>query len=306
MKRFFLFAAALSCTGAFVAASAPTAFAQEPETPPAANAPTKAAQITPEKKKSIEEFIDLSGAVKTTRAAIFQDIDRLQATNPSFPKSVADKMRKRFDERLPQLIELMVPIYDKSFTQEEINTYIAFYKTPAGKKLADNNAPIQQQENVVVSQWGRQIGEEIETEMAAEVKAKSGAAAAGEKKFDTRPFKGNGKPVTTASGLKYEDMTVGTGATAVKGKTAIVHYTGTLTDGTKFDSSRDRNEPFDFPLGAGRVIKGWDEGVAGMKIGGRRRLVIPASLGYGAQGTPGGPIPPNATLIFDVELIGVQ
>ena len=108
----------------------------------------------------------------------------------------------------------------------------------------------------------------------------------------------------TPSGLSYQDKTVGTGTTATAGKTVSVHYTGWLPDGTKFDSSRDRNEPFDFPLGAGHVIAGWDEGVAGMKVGGRRLLVIPPALGYGPNGT--GPIPPNATLVFDVELLGVH
>jgi FKBP-type peptidyl-prolyl cis-trans isomerase len=108
----------------------------------------------------------------------------------------------------------------------------------------------------------------------------------------------------TPSGLAYQDKTVGTGAAATSGHIVSVHYTGWLPDGTKFDSSRDRNEPFDFPLGAGHVIAGWDEGVAGMKVGGRRLLVIPPALGYGAGGT--GPIPPNATLVFDVELLGVH
>jgi peptidylprolyl isomerase len=112
------------------------------------------------------------------------------------------------------------------------------------------------------------------------------------------------KMTKTPSGLFYQDKTVGTGATAAAGKTVSVHYTGWLPDGTKFDSSRDRNEPFDFPLGAGHVIPGWDEGVAGMKVGGRRLLVIPPNLGYGPNGT--GPIPPNATLVFDVELLGVH
>jgi FKBP-type peptidyl-prolyl cis-trans isomerase len=110
---------------------------------------------------------------------------------------------------------------------------------------------------------------------------------------------------TTASGLKYKDLTAGTGAAAAKGKVARVHYTGWLVDGTKFDSSLDRNEPFEFPVGGGRVIKGWDEGVAGMKVGGKRRLVIPPDLGYGAAGA-GGVIPPNATLVFEVELLEVK
>lgn len=107
-------------------------------------------------------------------------------------------------------------------------------------------------------------------------------------------------------GLKYYDMKVGTGATPNTGQTASMQYTGTLLDGTKFDSSYDHGSaPFDFPLGAGKVIKGWDEGVATMKVGGKRRLVIPAALGYGDHGSPP-TIPPNATLVFDVELVGVK
>ena len=108
---------------------------------------------------------------------------------------------------------------------------------------------------------------------------------------------------TTASGLQYEDTTVGTGAEARAGQYVTVHYTGWLTNGAKFDSSKDRNDPFSFPLGAGHVIRGWDEGVQGMKVGGTRVLVIPAQLGYGARGA-GGVIPPNATLMFEVELLG--
>ncbi len=113
---------------------------------------------------------------------------------------------------------------------------------------------------------------------------------------------------TTESGLQYEDTKIGDGATAAAGNHVSVHYTGWLYNngeqGKKFDSSKDRNDPFEFPLGAGHVIKGWDEGVQGMKVGGTRRLVIPASLGYGARGA-GGVIPPNATLLFEVELLGV-
>ncbi|GJL60622.1 MAG: hypothetical protein NPIRA03_34790 [Nitrospirales bacterium] len=111
--------------------------------------------------------------------------------------------------------------------------------------------------------------------------------------------------VTTPSGLQYVDLTLGSGREAHAGETAIVHYTGTLTDGTKFDSSKDRNSPFSFRLGAGRVIKGWDEGVEGMKIGGIRKLVIPPQLGYGSRGA-GSAVPPNATLIFEVELLDLR
>ena len=118
------------------------------------------------------------------------------------------------------------------------------------------------------------------------------------------PAKVTGQPTTTSSGLQYWDIVVGTGATAQPGKNVKVHYSGFLTNGTKFDSSRDRGEPFVFPLGAGQVIKGWDEGVAGMKVGGQRQLRIPPELGYGASGA-GSVIPPNATLIFDVELLEV-
>ena len=108
----------------------------------------------------------------------------------------------------------------------------------------------------------------------------------------------------TDSGLKYTDLTEGDGAVAQSGQRVSVHYTGWLTDGTKFDSSLDRNAPFSFPLGGGRVIRGWDEGVQGMKIGGRRKLTIPPHLGYGAAGA-GGVIPPNATLVFEVELLEI-
>jgi len=111
--------------------------------------------------------------------------------------------------------------------------------------------------------------------------------------------------VTTASGLQYDDLRVGQGAAARSGTDVVVHYTGWLTNGTKFDSSRDRNEPFGFALGQGNVIAGWEEGVAGMRVGGMRKLVIPPSLGYGAWGA-GDVIPPEATLVFEVELLAVD
>jgi FKBP-type peptidyl-prolyl cis-trans isomerase FkpA len=111
--------------------------------------------------------------------------------------------------------------------------------------------------------------------------------------------------ITTATGLQIEELTVGTGAMAEAGQNVSVHYTGWLTDGTKFDSSKDRNDPFQFGLGQRQVIAGWDEGVQGMLIGGVRKLTIPPELGYGARGA-GGVIPPNATLVFEVELLGIR
>lgn len=110
--------------------------------------------------------------------------------------------------------------------------------------------------------------------------------------------------IMTDSGLKYEDLAEGDGAVVEAGQRVSVHYTGWLTDGSKFDSSVDRNDPFQFSLGKGMVIRGWDEGVQGMKIGGKRKLTIPPSLGYGAHGA-GGVIPPNATLVFEVELLEI-
>jgi peptidylprolyl isomerase len=115
----------------------------------------------------------------------------------------------------------------------------------------------------------------------------------------------SGDTITTETGLKYIDMKVGDGASPATGQTCVMHYTGWLTDGKKFDSSRDRGQPFPFPIGQGRVIKGWDEGVASMKVGGQRLLIIPAELGYGMRGSPP-VIPPKATLVFDVELLELK
>jgi FKBP-type peptidyl-prolyl cis-trans isomerase FkpA len=114
------------------------------------------------------------------------------------------------------------------------------------------------------------------------------------------------KSAPAAGALVVDEVKPGEGAVATHGKMVSVHYTGRLTDGTKFDSSYDRGQPIQFPLGAGVVIKGWDQGIEGMKVGGKRKLTIPPDLAYGARGTPGGPIPPNATLVFEVELVGVK
>ena len=120
------------------------------------------------------------------------------------------------------------------------------------------------------------------------------------------PTKVVGNGVRTPSGLVYWDIRVGTGEAVKEGSHVRVHYTGWLTNGKKFDSSVDAGTPFDFTIGNGEVIKGWEEGVTGMRVGGKRQLRIPPALGYGTEGTPGGPIPPNANLIFDVQLLQVQ
>jgi FKBP-type peptidyl-prolyl cis-trans isomerase len=117
-------------------------------------------------------------------------------------------------------------------------------------------------------------------------------------------FSGGGSEIVTGSGLKYVDEVIGTGESPSPGRMVTVHYTGRLEDGTKFDSSVDKGRPFEFPIGTGRVIKGWDEGVMTMKVGGKRKLIVPPNLGYGA--VPTGPIPANSTLIFEVELLGVR
>ena len=129
----------------------------------------------------------------------------------------------------------------------------------------------------------------------------AGSSAAGEKKAETMAE----NMETTPSGLQYHDVKVGTGASPNTGQTAVVHYTGWLLDGKKFDSSKDRGQPFTFAVGRGQVIKGWDEGVATMKVGGTRILMVPPELGYGARGA-GGVIPPNATLKFEVELLEIR
>ncbi|MBI4713204.1 MAG: FKBP-type peptidyl-prolyl cis-trans isomerase [Planctomycetes bacterium] len=154
---------------------------------------------------------------------------------------------------------------------------------------------------VVVVMWLTAAGcGEEKTNMDNTSKEPTDGAAA-----TSRSDAGNTTLITTPTGLKYIDLAVGNGTQAKAGNRVSVHYTGWLTNGAKFDSSKDRGQPFNFGLGAGQVIKGWDEGVAGMKIGGKRKLTIPPQLGYGPRGA-GNVIPPNATLVFEVELLGVQ
>ncbi|MBD2416481.1 FKBP-type peptidyl-prolyl cis-trans isomerase [Anabaena cylindrica FACHB-243] len=153
-----------------------------------------------------------------------------------------------------------------------------------------------------------QVGGKQETDIAAKLTQTPSAATvviAENNTLIASKIMSDEKVVTTPSGLKYVELAQGSGATPEKGKTVVVHYTGTLEDGTKFDSSRDRGQPFSFKIGIGQVIKGWDEGLSTMKVGDRRKLIIPSELGYGASGA-GNVIPPYSTLIFDVELLEIK
>jgi len=153
--------------------------------------------------------------------------------------------------------------------------------------------------------WG--TGPAAKAQDATAVAATPTAAVSAAASSTPRPKKKKAGPevITTPSGLKYQVLKKGQGSFAMRGETVSVHYTGWLTDGTKFDSSVDRGQPFQFTLGAGQVIQGWDIGVTGMRVGEKRKLTIPPDLGYGAAGA-GGVIPPNATLVFDVELLGIS
>ena len=172
-------------------------------------------------------------------------------------------------------------------------------------KPEENKAEEKKEEAVAEEKKEEAVAEEKKEEAVAE--EKKDEAVAEEKKEEPVNAEKAGGVVTTESGLQYEDVAVGDGATPEKGKRVTVHYTGKLTNGKgkKFDSSVDRGQPFTFVIGVGQVIRGWDEGVMSMKVGGKRELTIPPDLGYGARGA-GGVIPPNATLFFEVELLGVQ
>jgi peptidylprolyl isomerase len=181
---------------------------------------------------------------------------------------------------------------------------------PAVEEKAEEPAVEEKAEEPAVEEKAEEPAAEEKKEEAPATATATDEAPATEEKKEEAPAAEEKKEeameeITTASGLKYSDYKVGDGASPTQGSRVTVHYTGTLVDGTKFDSSVDRGQPFVFPIGMGRVIKGWDEGVMSMKIGGKRKLIIPPELGYGARGA-GGVIGPNATLLFDVELLGVQ
>lgn len=174
----------------------------------------------------------------------------------------------------------------------------------AGKKTEETpvTPPVGEQATSAAPTAGNQAPVSTEAPVPA-AGAEAGKAGAG---AETGGAEGKGKTETTASGLKIVRIKPGTGPMPKPGQTVSVHYTGTLKDGKKFDSSRDRGEPIEFPLGQGAVIKGWDEGIALMKVGERAELIIPAELGYGPSGTPDGAIPPNSELHFDVELVAIK
>ena len=268
--------------------------------------PAAGASVTkdPAKEKSIRELLALTGEAKMRGDATGSDIQTyFTRAAPNVTADDVAKMKTRFAD-VSVITNALVRAYDANYSQSDLDALIAFYKTPAGQNYLKGLAATQKAARDAEQQWGNDKAQEIANELRARTapKPQSDRPAPA---FDKLPFKGNGKVVTLPGGLKYEDMTVGTGATATKGKTVVAHYTGTLPDGTKFDSSRDRNEPFSFPLGGGQVIKGWDEGIVGMKVGGRRKLTIPYQLAYGEQGSPPA-IPPKATLLFDVELMEVK
>ncbi len=272
--------------------------------------PVVATKIDAAKEKSIRELLAVTGEAKQRAANIEGEmIAYFTRAAPNVTPADAVKMKAQLTD-FSIITEALVRAYDKNYTQADIDALIAFYKTPTGQKYVKQLAAVQTEAKIGEQAWGNAKAQLIVAYLQARPdpsrpKSSPTDPAKPVKAFDKKPFVGNNKPVATKSGLKYEDMTVGTGAVATPGKTCVMHYTGTLTDGTKFDSSRDRGEAFDFPLGAERVIKGWDEGVAGMKVGGRRKLTIPYQLGYGEAGSPPS-IPPKATLVFDVELMDVR
>lgn len=175
--------------------------------------------------------------------------------------------------------------------------------TFTGKAPAAEASPLSEQPVAEATANGSKLAARLINDAAAQLRSTDIAALPTDTQ-ETTLVADASNLTTTDSGLQYEDLVEGTGATPTPGQRVTVHYTGTLLDGTKFDSSRDRGRPFTFQIGVGQVIKGWDEGVLSMRAGGRRKLVIPPELGYGTRGA-GGVIPPNATLVFDVELLRI-
>ena len=274
---------------------------------PTGSTVTATPKIDPAKEKSIRELLEVTGEARRLGGVISEQIlTYFQRNAPGgIPADKTAGIKARFTD-VSELTTGLIEAYDKRYTADEITALLAFYRTPVGKKVSEQSLSLAEDLTRIGRTWGttraQAIGEELQKAQAGAAPPQTAPPVLAT--FDKKPFKSSGKVVKTASGLQYDDMTVGTGKVAVAGKTCVMHYTGTLTDGKVFDSSRERGQPFPFVLSTGNVIQGWHEGVAGMKVGGRRKLIIPAALGYGTNGN--GSIPPNATLIFDVELMDVQ
>ncbi|MBC8140867.1 MAG: DUF2059 domain-containing protein, partial [Armatimonadetes bacterium] len=210
--------------------------------------PATAPKIDAAKEKTIRELLALTGEAKQRGGNIGEEmVAYFTRAAPNVTPADVAKMKTELADITP-ITEALVRSYDKNYTQADLDALLAFYKTPTGQKYLKQLPAVQADAKTAEREWGDKRAEGIVAYLRArpEAAAPKSEPAKPVKAFDKSAFKGNGKPVKTESGLVYEDMTVGTGAVATSGKTAVMHYTGTLTDGTKFDSSRDRNEPFDF------------------------------------------------------------